>query len=192
MTARAAAGVLLLAGAAATAAAPVDYQLTPTHSFVHIEWLHAGLSTLQGRFDQVRGRVQLDREARRGNGRIELRLDSVNTGRAALDAELRRRFGAEAQAPLVLELVALRFDGDQPAAAELRWPWRGTQETLVLQAQRFSCYTSPLLLREVCGGDFSAELDLQALGLLPDPALRLAPRLRLNVQVEAVRVEGDS
>lgn len=188
---RAGAAALLLAGAGAWAA-PVEYQLTPTHSFVHLEWRHAGLSTLQGRLDAVRGRVQLDREARSGSGRIELRLDSVNTGRAALDAALRSALGADAQPLLTIEIVSMRVDDGRPASAELRWPWGGTPRTLQLRAERFACYTSPLLLREVCGGDFSAELELEPLGIRLDPSWRLAPRVRLVVQVEAVRVEGAS
>ena len=35
-----------------------------------------------------------------------------------------------------------------------------------LQAQRFRCYTSPLLRREVCGGDFEAEFQRSAFGTL--------------------------
>lgn len=184
--------LVLVALAAGAAAAPVDYQLTPTHSFVHFEWMHGGLSTLRGRFDKAAGRVTLDRDAREGRGSIELRLDSVNTGRPALDAALRRALGAEGAAVSRFELEALRFDGDRPVAALGRWRWRDTVLPLELRAERFDCYLNPLLRREVCGGDFVADVDIAAAGVRVDAAFGLGPTVRLRVQVEAIRQEPES
>jgi polyisoprenoid-binding protein YceI len=186
--------VALLALLAAPAwAAPAEYQLTPTHSFVHFEWSHAGLSTLHGRFDKAAGRVTMDREARTGHGAIELRLDSVNTGRPALDAALRRALGADRGDALSrFELDALRFDGARPVAAVGRWRWRDTVLPLELRAERFDCYLNPLLRREVCGGDFAADVDAAAAGVRLDAGFGLGPTVRLRVQVEAVRLEPDS
>lgn len=178
---------LLLAAAGAAAAAPVDYQLTPTHSFVHFEWPHAGLSTLRGRFDKVAGRVTLDRAARSGRGQVQIRLDSVNTGRPALDAALRQALGAEGEAGAGYTIDALRFDGDRPAAAQGRLAWRERELAVELRAQRFNCYLNPLLRREVCGGDFTADVEPAALGLALDPAFGLGRPIRLRVQVEAIR-----
>lgn len=186
------AGALLMAAAQACAA-PVQYQLTPTHSFVHFEWPHAGISTLRGRFDKVSGRVSLDRGARQGTGAIELRLDSVNTGRPALDAALRRALGAEGEAVARFEIGEMQFNGDKPVSAAGRvtglahGPTRGL--TIELRAQHFNCYLNPLLRREVCGGEFEASVDPAALGLALDPAFGLGTPVRLRVQVEAIRQE---
>ena len=178
------AGLLAVASAAAE---PATYALTPTHSFVHLAWPHDGLSTLRGRFDRLRGTFTLDRAAGRGSGRFVLRLDSLNTGRPALDAALRRALDTERQAELPLQLATLRFDGDRPTAAELSFSWQARAHTLVLQVERFNCYPSPLLLREICGGDLVGTLDLDALGVQLDPAWGLAARLQLQVQIEAVQ-----
>ena len=163
-------GAWLLAATGAAGAAPVDYQLTPTHSFVHFEWTHAGLSTLRGRFDKVSGRVTLDRASRQGRGHIGVRLDSVNTGRPALDAALRRALGAEGEATAQLDLTAMRFVGDRPSAVAGRLrgpsPDRPLDLPLELQAAHFNCYLNPLLRREVCGGEFEATVEPAALGLL--------------------------
>jgi len=183
--------VLLLLGAAAQAmAAPVDYQLTPTHSFVHFEWPHAGLSTLRGRFDKVAGRVTLDRAARSGHGEVQIRLDSINTGRPALDAALRQALGAEGEASAGYTIDRLRFEGDRPAAAQGRLAWRERELAIELRAERFNCYRNPLLRREVCGGDFTADLEPAALGLALDPSFGLGRPIRLRVQVEAIRQEA--
>lgn len=192
---RPAAGVTLalgLLGGQAAGAAPADYQLTPTHSFVHFEWSHAGLSTLRGRFDKASGRVTMDRAAGQGRGLIELRLDSVNTGRPALDVALRHALGADGEASARFEIDALRFSGDRPTAAIGRFSWRATVLPLTLQAEHFNCYLNPLFRREVCGGEFTADLDPAALGLALGPAFGLGGPIRLRVQVEAIRQEDGS
>jgi polyisoprenoid-binding protein YceI len=180
---------VLLAAAGAATAAPVDYQLTPTHSFVHFEWPHAGLSTLRARFDKVAGRVSLDRTARGGRGQVQIRLDSVNTGRPALDAALRQALGADGEASAGYTIDSLRFEGDRPAAAQGRLAWRERELAIELRAERFNCYLNPLLRREVCGGDFTADVEPAALGLALDPAFGLGRPIRLRVQVEAIRQE---
>lgn len=190
MTARRTLSIVLLLGATtAAAAAPVDYQLTPTHSFVHFEWPHAGLSTLRGRFDKVAGRVTLDRPARDGRGEVQIRLDSLNTGRPTLDTALRRALGAEGETSVHYAIDRLRFEGDRPAGAQGRLTWRDGELEVELRAERFNCYLNPLLRREVCGGDFTADLEPAALGLALDPAFGLGRPIRLRVQVEAIRQE---
>lgn len=188
MRLRAAAALAALAATAA-AAAPVDYVLTPTHSFVHFEWPHAGLSTLRGRFDKAGGRVSLDRAARQGQGSIQLWLDSVNTGRPALDGALRRALGAEGESVARFEIASMRFEGDQPVAVAGRLQWRALDLDLELRADHFNCYFNPLLRREVCGGEFQASIEPAALGLALDPAFGLGRPIVLRVQVEAIRQE---
>ena len=57
---------------------------------------------------------------------------------------------------------------------------------LTLRATSFGCYLNPLLLREVCGGDFEATLERSRWGM--DRAMNVAPdTIRLLVQVEAIR-----
>ncbi len=157
---------------------------------MHFEWPHAGLSTLRGRFDKVAGRVTLDRAARSGHGEVQIRLDSINTGRPALDAALRQALGAEGEASAGYTIDRLRFEGDRPAAAQGRLAWRERELAIELRAERFNCYRNPLLRREVCGGDFTADLEPAALGLALDPSFGLGRPIRLRVQVEAIRQEA--
>ena len=56
-------------------AEPVDYSTTPTHTFVHAEVLHGGLSTRRMRFNRAEGRVTVDRAA--GRGRVEFSVQAV-------------------------------------------------------------------------------------------------------------------
>lgn len=177
-------------------AQPVTYQLTPTHSFVHFSWDHAGLSTLRGRFDHTRGRVVLDRRAQAGQAQVNVRTASVNTGRPVLDAALREALAAgatpddEGQAVLRVTVDELRFDGDRPVAARARLQWRGQPVDMALSTAHFNCYLNPLLRREVCGGEFRTTLDPAVLGPALDAAFGLRGPLALQLQVEAVRQEA--
>ena len=178
----------LTLGASGASAEPATFQLDPTHSFVHFEVLHFGTSTLHGRFGPVAGDVMLDREA--GHGQVSLVIDTgtVSTGTAVLDARLRERdllaSGEHPQAYFVADQFA--FEGRALKEVRGEFTLRGVSQPLTLKARRFNCYTSPLLHREVCGGDFEAQIDRSTVGAsygLPF----VADRVHLVVEVEGVR-----
>ncbi|HEX6364446.1 MAG TPA: YceI family protein [Albitalea sp.] len=175
------------------AAQPVTYAIDPTHTFVLVEADHRATSTVRGRFDRSAGTVVLDRGAR--TGRVELRVEaaSLGTGVKSLDARLKGPAFLDAARWPQLAFVAerLAFDGDRVVAVEGALTLRGATAPLALQAVRFGCYTNPLLRREVCGGDFEAEAAPAAWGLAPAPGTRWPDRVRVRVQVEAIRQAAD-
>jgi len=88
----------------------------------------------------------------------------------------------------------LRFAGDtvdfdrRLGAVDGLLTLRGRSAPLTLRAERFGCYTHPLLQREVCGGDFDATVELGRWGLAGAAAEQaLADRVRLRIQVEALQ-----
>lgn len=184
--------MLVLAGCHAIRAEPVAYRLDPTHSFVHFEVLHFDTATLRGRFGPLDGQVLLDRQARSGHVQVVVDTAAVSTGLTVLDARLRAADLLDSDGHPQAFFVAERLDiDDQGRVQALRGEFtlRGQGRPLTLTAERFRCYTHPLLRREVCGGDFTAEFDRSAFGLtfgLPF----VADRVRLRVQVEALRQEA--
>jgi polyisoprenoid-binding protein YceI len=86
---------------------------------------------------------------------------SVSTGVPPLDARLKEgdmlSVGANPRAYLVAERVEFD-DAGRVTALRGEFTMRGTSVPLTLTALRFNCYTSPLLRREVCGGDFEGRL----------------------------------
>lgn len=170
-------------------AQPVDYRLDPTHSLVHFELAHFGASTIRGRTAPLDGQVTLDRQARSGRVQVVVDMAAVNTGIAALDARLRGAELFDVAAHPQAYFVAERFDVDADGALRsLRGEFtlRGQSQGLTLQAERWRCYTSPLLRREVCGGDFSAMLSRSAYGLTLGLPF-VGDEVRLRIAVEAVR-----
>jgi polyisoprenoid-binding protein YceI len=180
---------LSFGGIAGAAAEPVHYRFDPTHTFVTFEISHFGTSTIRGRFGPANGDATLDRAARKGRVQVELDTATVSTGVPVLDARLKEgdmlAVGSNPRAYLVAERV--EFD-DAGKVKSLRGELtlRGVSLPLTLTAQRFNCYTSPLVRREVCGGDFEGQINRSAVGITHSLPF-VADSVRLLVQVEALR-----
>jgi polyisoprenoid-binding protein YceI len=185
LAAAAAAAALALPGGAATAQ-PAVYRLDPEHSFVHFEVLHFGTSTIRGRFGPLQGTVALDRAARRGEVGLAVDTATVSTGLGIFDARLREDdlLASAAHPQAFFVATRFRFDGDRVAAVRGEFTLRGTSQPLELKARLFGCRHDGA--REVCGGDFEAELLRSSFGAtfgLPF----VADRVRLVVQVQGER-----
>jgi polyisoprenoid-binding protein YceI len=181
-----AAGALALAASAPAQAEPVTYRLDPAHSFVHFEVLHFGTSTARGRFGPVQGTVVLDRRAQRGEVGLVVDTASVDTGLRIFDARLREAdLLASADHPKAYFVASrFRFEGDRLAAVRGEFTLRGVSQPLELRARLFGCRSEGG--REVCGGDFEAEVLRSSFGAtfgLPF----VADRVRIVVQVEGAR-----
>ena len=185
----AALAALALAGPAPAAQAePVRYRFDPTHTFVHFELSHFGTSTIRGRIGPLDGEVELDRSARRGRVQVEIDTSSASTGVAVLDARLREPDMLSVQAHPKAYLVADRLEIDEAGRVKsLRGEvtLRGVSQPLTLTALRFSCYTSPLFQRQVCGGDFEGQFNRSTVGITHSLPF-VSDTVRLLVQVEAI------
>src|SRR3546814_15477438 len=76
---------LLFTAAAAlslpAAAAPVTYDIDPSHTYPSFEADHmGGLSTWRGKFNQTSGVIVLDREARSGTIDVTVQIASIDFG----------------------------------------------------------------------------------------------------------------
>ena len=176
----------LLCGAAA--AQSVGYLLAPAHTKVHWEVRHFGTSTQRGWFADVQGSVRLDRTAGRGDVSISIATASVSSGVAVLDGMLRgNNFLAATDHPTAYFVATgLRFDGERLAEVRGEFTLRGISRPMALRALNFGCRTDAMLQREVCGGDFEAELRRSEFGStfgLPF----VGDAVRLLIAVEGVR-----
>jgi len=178
----------LASAQAQSVAGPVTYQLDPNHTFVQFEVLHFGTSTLRGRIGPITGEVTLDRAARAGDLRLRIPVASVETGMPVLDARLKRPdLLATAEYPEAY-FVATKFQFDAAGGVkELRGEFtlRGVSEPLSLVARAFACRHDAMLKREVCGGDFEADLKRSRFGAtLGEPFV--SDDVHLVIQVEGI------
>jgi len=182
-------GLTLAALVSAASAETVRYRFDPTHTFVNFELVHFGTSTIRGRFGPLNGEAELDRAARKGRVQVEIDTASVNTGVGVLDARLKEGDMLAVQAYPRAYLVAERVEFDDAGRVKsLRGEFtlRGVSMPLTLTAVRFSCYTSPLVRREVCGGDFEGHFNRSAVGITHSLPF-VADSVHLLVQVEGIR-----
>jgi polyisoprenoid-binding protein YceI len=167
---------------------PVTYRLDPNHTFVTFEVLHFGTSTLRGRIGPVTGEVTVDRGARTGDLRLRIPVDSVSTGMRVLDSRLKQPdLLATGEYPEAY-FVATRFQFDDAGGVkEVRGEFtlRGVGEPLSLYAHRFSCRHDEMLKKDVCGGDFEADLKRGRFGAtFGEPFI--GDDVHLVVQVEGI------
>jgi polyisoprenoid-binding protein YceI len=176
------------AQAPAAASELTSYTLDPTHTFVHWEVLHMNTSTIRGRFDRSSGSVQFDARAQRLDLSISIDTTSVNSGVRVLDTLLR---GGEmldtATSPLATFTAReARFEGEVPREVIGEFTLRGIRQPLTLKALRWNCRLNLLFLREVCGGDFEAQIERSDFGITHSAPF-VADRVRLLIQVEGIR-----
>ena len=176
---------LLTAGAASAA----DYAIDPTHTFATFEISHFGASVNRARFDKKEGTVQFDRAAKTGKVDISLDIASVNSGTAAFDKHLQSAdiFNA-AQFPKA-RFVSDKFvfNGDKVSEVQGQLTLLGKTQPVSFKANQFNCYESPMLKREVCGGDFEATIDRSAFGVNYGIDWGFPKNVRIVLQVEAVK-----
>lgn len=182
-----AAAATLAAGAAF--AEPATYAIDPTHTFVTFEISHFGTSTNRGRFDKKEGTVQLDKAGK--SGKVDLTIDvaSINSGTAAFDKHLRSPdlFNTELHPTAKFSADKFAFNGDKVSEVAGTLTLLGKTNPVVLKASNFNCYQSPMLKREVCGGDFETTIDRTAYGMNYGIQYGFPKEVRLIVQVEAIK-----
>ena len=183
----AAAAASLLAGA--VQAAPVAYAIDPTHTFATFEIGHFGASVNRGRFDKKEGKVELDKAAKAGKVEISIDVTSINSGTPAFNTHLQSPdlFNAAKFPTMTFVSDKFVFNGDKVSEVVGNLTLLGKTQPVTLKANHFNCYESPMLKREVCGGDFEATIDRTAFGMNYGVDWGFPKNVRLVVQVEAVK-----
>ncbi|MBH2010148.1 MAG: polyisoprenoid-binding protein [Xanthomonadaceae bacterium] len=181
------AAAALMAGAAHAETA--TYAMDPTHTFATFEIGHFGTSTNRGRFDKKEGSVQLDRAARTGKVEVSIDATSVNTGTEAFNKHLQSAELFDAAKYPTIKFVSdkFSFSGDKVSEVSGSLTLLGKTLPVTLKASQFNCYNSPMLKREVCGGDFETTIDRTAFGMNYGIDWGFPKNVHLVIQVEAVK-----
>jgi polyisoprenoid-binding protein YceI len=182
-----AATILALTGAAQAEIS--TYAIDPTHTFANFEANHMGASTLRGRFDKKEGSVTLDKVAKTGKAEITIDTSSISTGVAPLDTHLKSKdfFNAAEFGTAKFVGDKFSFNGDKVSEVAGTLTLLGKTQPVVLKATNFNCYISPMIKREVCGGDFETTITRSAFGMPFGINFGLPDNIRLLVQIEAVK-----
>lgn len=180
-----AAATVMTAGAAQAA----NYAIDPTHTFVTFEIGHFGTTTNRARFDKKQGSVEFDRAAKTGKVDITIDTTSVNSGTPAFDKHLQSPDLFDAAKHPTIKFVSdkFSFNGDKVSEVTGQLTLLGKTAPVTLKATQFNCYDSPMLKREVCGGDFETTIDRTQWGMNYGVEWGFPKNVRLVVQIEAVK-----
>lgn len=182
-----AAAALLSAGLVQAQSA--SYAIDPTHTFATFEISHFGASVNRARFDKKTGSVTFDKAGKAGKVDISIDASSVNSGTAAFDKHLQSAdlFDVAKHPTINFSGDKFTFDGDKVTAVAGNLTLLGKTAPVTLKANQFACYQSPMLKREVCGGDFETTIDRSVFGMNYGIDWGFPKNVRIVVQVEAVK-----
>ncbi len=183
--------IAALSAACAIPAFAQTYNVDPDHTFPSFEADHFGTSIWRGKFNKSSGTIVLNREAKTGTVDITIDAASIDFGHDELNKHARAKdmFNVEQFPTMTYKGKAIKFSGDKPVAVLGDLTMLGVTRPVTLKINKFNCIAQhPMIKKEVCGADASAEFNRTEFGLniaVPpfDPSVRLA------IQVEAIRAD---
>ena len=181
------AAVALFATGAAQAA-PVSYNIDPSHTFPSFEADHMGISQWRGKFDRTSGTVKLDREAGSGTVDIVVDMKSGDFGLEALNKAARGKelFEADKYPKAHFKGTLEGFADGAPTKAVGTLEMHGKTNPVTLDIRKFKCIPHPMYKREVCGADIYATIDREQFGMDAGKAYGFSMAVDLRIQVEAI------
>ena len=180
----------ILGSLAHPALAGESYVVDPRHSRPVFLVDHLGFSTQHGRFNELRGSVELDRAALSGSIDITIEASSVDMGAEDWNEHMRGKdfFNVEEFPTVIFRAETMVFDGDRPVAAEGRLAMLGEVRPLTLKIDRFRCAVELSTRRRKCGADVSATLKRSDFGMKKYVPF-VGDEIQLRIPVEAYLVE---
>ena len=174
----------------AVLAAPVTYQIDPSHTHPSFETDHfGGLSVWRGRFDKTSGTIVIDRE--KGTGSVEVTVDasSIDFGMPKLDEHTKSGEMLDAAkfptATFKGKLTGFKDGAPTEAVGELTL--HGVSHPLTLTINSFKCIQFPMDKKEHCGADASGTLNRADYGINYGDKYGFKMDVKLAIQVEGVR-----
>jgi polyisoprenoid-binding protein YceI len=184
------AAAVLAASLASSAFAADTYQLDPNHTYPSFAVDHfGGLSVWRGKFTKSTGTVTLDLAAKTGSVEVTIDPASVDTGNVKLNEHLQKpEFFDVAKFPTATyKGTQIKFDGDKPVEVIGQLTMHGVTKPLDLKIDSFKCMMHPMLKREVCGVEASADFKRDAFGLDFGKQYGFNMDTKLQIQAEGIK-----
>jgi polyisoprenoid-binding protein YceI len=183
--------VSLAAGSAL--AAPVTYQVDPSHTYPSFEADHfGGMSVWRGKFDSSSGTVVLDKEA--GTGTVDITVDasSIDFGHAKLNEHVKSAEMLDVQKypTATYKGTLTNFKNGVPTEAHGELTLHGVTRPLNLTINSLVCKMTPMSKKERCGADASATFNRADFGLNYGDKYGFNMQVKLAIQVEAAPAGG--
>ena len=181
-------GAAILAGS--VLAAPVKYNIDPSHTYPSFETDHmGGLSTWRGKFNATSGTVTYDKEAQAGTIEVKIDATSIDFG---LD-----KMNKHSQSPDMLDVEKFPvasyngklagFKNGVPTEVDGTLELHGVSKPVKLKINQFLCKPHPMTKKEVCGADASGTFNRDDFGVSYGKQYGFNMDVKLQIQVEAGR-----
>lgn len=183
--------LLPLLFAAAATAAPVTYEIDPSHTYPSFEADHMGLSVWRGKLNKSSGSIVYDKATGAGSVEVQMELASIDFGLDAMNAWARgdKFFNVENNPSAGFKGRFEGGSGGVPARVAGELTLNGRTRPVTLTIHQLRCIPHPLHKRELCGADASGSFNREDFGLSAGNDWGFKMDVTLRIQVEAVAKE---
>ncbi|OYQ73385.1 hypothetical protein B9T20_06615 [Wohlfahrtiimonas sp. G9077] len=165
------------------------YQLEPEHTNARFYIDHFQTSTNHGGFYGLTGHVTYDPDHEVGSVTVIIPIKNLKSGSDAFDQHLKNSdlFDAAKYPEMRFTSTQWQWQNHQPTHITGDLTLLGQTHPVTLTVERFNCYHSPIWQTQVCGGDFSAEIDRTQWGMDFFVDKGMSKTVNIAIQAEAVK-----
>jgi len=177
-----------LAFAAGVSAAPVTYEIDPSHTYPSFEADHSGgVSLWRGKFNSSAGKIVLDKEANAGTVEVTIDMKSIDFGHQGLNdhANTPDIFDTAKYPTATYSGKLAGFRNGAPTTVEGNLTMHGVTKPVNLTINSFKC-APHRSGREVCGADASATINREDWGVSFGKNFGFDMKVVLRISVEAL------
>lgn len=145
---------------ASVLAAPMTFEMDPSHTVARFEYNHFGYSNQIQRFDKTSGKVVLDRAAKKASVDVTIDAKSVNTGVPLLNEHIQGPdfFDTAKYPTITFKSTKVTFNGDKPATVEGNLTVKGITKPVTLTITSFQEMPHPMMKKEAIGANAIAKV----------------------------------
>lgn len=168
-------------------AAPVTYEIDPSHTYPAFEADHlGGLSIWRGKIASTAGNIILDKEAETGSVTVEMDMASIDFSHEGMNKSATENILNVAEFPTATYSGTLiEFVDGQPTKVDGTLSMNGVTKDVDLDINKFQCQKHYRYDRETCGADASAMIDRADFGADYGAARGHLTEIKLLISVEA-------
>ncbi len=186
--------IVALIATSSSAVFAQSYNIDPSHTYPSFEADHmGGLSVLRGKFTKTSGTIVLDRTAKTGSLDIVIDANTIDFGNEKLNKHVKSEdpgmFNTAKFPTATYKSKSIAFDGDKPVSVNGELTLAGVTKPVKLTINKFKCIIHPMMKREVCGADASAEFKRSDFGINYGAAYGFNQDVKLSIEVEAIKAD---
>jgi polyisoprenoid-binding protein YceI len=166
----------------------VKIVIDPRHTFPSFEINHLGFSIQRGRFNETRGKVELDRASGIGSISVSIETASISTGLAELEKHLRGEDFLDAVRYPKITFVSdkLTFIKDQLVSPDGIMTLHGISKPVHLTVDHFYCGMNLIAMKSTCGANATATIKRSDFGV-DKYVPKVGDEVKIAIQVEAIK-----